>query len=68
LDSYPVEENGFSGRIGESVYYGEIAQYDFLVNGLDLIVFELNPRFLNRVGQDGLYGYVDPDDVVVLKR
>jgi iron(III) transport system ATP-binding protein len=67
LDTYPVEENGFPGRIGESVYYGEIAQYEFF-SGEDfhLKVFELNPRYLNRVGQEGLYAYVDPDDVVVL--
>lgn len=69
IDNYPVEENGFAGRIGESVYYGEIAQYEFFTDPTThLKVFELNPRFLNRVGQDGLYAYVDPDDVVVLKQ
>lgn len=69
LDTYPVEENGFAGRIGESVYYGELAQYEFF-SGEDfhLKVFELNPRYLNRVGQDGLYAYIDPDDVVVLAK
>lgn len=69
LDSYPVEDNGFTGRIGQSVYYGEIAQYEFVANAdAHLKVFELNPRYLNRVGQEGLYGYVDSDDVVVLKQ
>lgn len=69
LDSYPVEENGFPGRIGESVYFGELAQYEFFTGeDFHLKVFELNPRYLNRVGQDGLHAYVDPDDVVVLKR
>lgn len=69
LDTYPVEENGFTGRIGQSVYYGEIAQYEFFTDeATHLKVFELNPRYLNRVGQDGLYGYVDPDDVVVLRK
>lgn len=69
LDTYPVEENGFAGRIGESVYYGEIAQYEFSTDATTrLKVFELNPRYLNRVGQDGLYAYVDPDDVVVLAK
>jgi iron(III) transport system ATP-binding protein len=69
LDTYPVEENGFAGRIGESVYYGELAQYEFF-SGEDfhLKVFELNPRYLNRVGQDGLFAYIDPDDVVVLSK
>ncbi len=69
LGTYPVEENGFPGRIGSSVYYGELAQYEFF-SGPDfhLKVFELNPRYLNRSGQDGLYAHVDPDDVVVLAR
>ena len=69
LDTYPVEENGFPGRIGESVYYGELAQYEFFSGeAFHLKVFELNPRYLNRVGQDGLYAYIDPDDVVVLSK
>jgi iron(III) transport system ATP-binding protein len=69
LDTYPVEENGFPGKIGESVYYGELAQYEFF-SGEDfhLKVFELNPRYLNRVGQEGLYAYADPDDVIVLSK
>ena len=69
LDTYPVEENGFPGKIGESVYYGELAQYEFF-SGEDchLKVFELNPRYLNRVGQDGLHAYIDPDDVVILSK
>jgi iron(III) transport system ATP-binding protein len=69
LDTYPVEENGFPGRIGESVYYGEVAQYEFFSgDSFHLKVFELNPRYLNRSGQDGLYAFVDPDDVVILER
>lgn len=69
LDNYPVEENGFAGRIGESVYYGEVAQYAFACgDGHELKVFELNPRHLNRSGQEGLYASVEPDDVVILDR
>jgi iron(III) transport system ATP-binding protein len=69
LDTYPVEENGFPGKIGESVYYGELAQYEFFSGEtFHLKVFELNPRYLNRVGQEGLYAYVDPDDVVILSK
>jgi iron(III) transport system ATP-binding protein len=68
LDTFAAEENGFPVRIGESVYYGETAQYDVHLQGeARLKVFELNPRFLNRSGQEGIYGMVDPDDVVVLK-
>jgi len=69
IDSYPVEENGFAGWIGESVYYGELARYEFFHSEeFHLKVFELNPRYLNRSGQEGLFAYVDPDDVVVLAR
>ncbi|MFO7725476.1 MAG: ABC transporter ATP-binding protein [Oceanipulchritudo sp.] len=69
LETFPVEENGFPGHIGESMYYGELARYDFLSGGAaHLKVFELNPRYLNRSGQEGLYAYVDPDDVVVLSK
>lgn len=69
LDSCPVEENGFPGKIGESIYYGELAQYEFFTGeNFHLKVFELNPRYLNRTGQDGLHAYVDPDDVVVLEK
>jgi iron(III) transport system ATP-binding protein len=69
IDIHPVEENGFAGWIGESVYYGELARYEFFSSEeFHLKVFELNPRYLNRAGQDGLYAYVDPDDVVVLAR
>ena len=63
----PAGENGFPGRIGESVYYGELAQYEFFSReDFHLKVFELNPRYLNRSGQDGLYAQVDPDDVIIL--
>jgi iron(III) transport system ATP-binding protein len=67
IDTYPAEENAFSGRIGESIYYGEVAQYEFFTSEeVHVKVFELNPRYLNRSGQDGLHAYVDPDDVVIL--
>jgi iron(III) transport system ATP-binding protein len=69
LDTHPVEENGFPGRIGESVYYGELAQYEFFSGSeFHVKVFELNPRYLNRVGQEGLFAYMDPEDVVVLSK
>jgi len=69
IGSSPVEENGIPGRIGESIYYGEVAQYEFFSGENSSIkIFELNPRHLDRVGQDGLWARVDPDDVVVLSK
>lgn len=67
LDRFPSEENGFSGHIGESIYYGEIAQYKFApTEGPQLRVFELNPRHLNRGSDTVFHAYVEPDDVIVL--
>lgn len=65
---YPSEENGFSGTINESVYLGEIAQYHFRSDngGLNLKVFELNPRHINAHAREGIQAYADPEDVVVL--
>ncbi|MCC5833996.1 MAG: ABC transporter ATP-binding protein [Opitutales bacterium] len=67
LDRFPADENSFSGRIGESVYYGEIAQYLFASDkGPSLRVFELNPRHLNRGSDTVFHANVEPDDVIVL--
>jgi iron(III) transport system ATP-binding protein len=54
--------NSFPGRIVETVYLGEMARHRFLLDaGLEVIVFELNPR-----PRDGspLFATVDPADVV----
>lgn len=58
--------NAVAGRIGESVYLGEVAQYDFIAAGGTLKIYELNPRFVGAASDGGLYASVDPDDVVVL--
>ena len=64
----PRAHNAVRGRIGESVYLGEVAQYDFVAaaGGATLKIYELNPRFVG-AGSDGeLYASVEPDDVVIL--
>jgi iron(III) transport system ATP-binding protein len=68
LSPYPSEENGFSGKIHESVYLGEIAQYHFISDsgGLNLKVFELNPRHVGSNTREGIQAYAEPEDVVVL--
>jgi len=60
--------NAVPGRIGESVYLGEFAQYAFRVGDGDqrLKVYELNPRHLSAGSDDTLHAVVDPEDVVVL--
>jgi iron(III) transport system ATP-binding protein len=72
LERQPVEENGFAGTIGESVYYGESAQHTLLAGDekapVRLKVTEFNPRFLGGRGGSEVYAWADPDDVVVLSR
>ncbi len=59
--------NVVKGRIGESVYLGEVAQYDFVTNGgARLKIFERNPRFADGSARGELYATVEPEDVVVL--
>ncbi len=59
--------NVVKGRIGESTYLGEVAQYEFITgNGTHLKIFERNPRFVDGASRGELYATVEPDDVVVL--
>lgn len=61
------DQNAVKGRIGEAVYLGEIAQYDFVTSGGTMLkIFELNPRFLGQSARGELFASVDPEDVVVL--
>ena len=59
-------QNSVPGRIGESVYLGEVAQYAFVSGGTTLKIFELNPRFVGHAARGDLFASVDPEDVVVL--
>ena len=58
--------NAVRGRIGESVYLGEVAQHDFVTGGGRLKILELNPRFLGPSAGGDIFAGVDPEDVVVL--
>ena len=59
--------NVVKGRIGLSIYLGEVAQYEFVTsNGTQLKIFERNPRFVDGASRGELYATVAPDDVVVL--
>jgi len=59
--------NVVKGRIGECIYLGEVAQYDFVTTrGAKLKIFERNPRFVDSVDRGELYATVAPEDVVVL--
>jgi len=66
LGERPLAQNSVRGRIGESVYLGEVAQYDFVSGGNRLKIYELNPRHLGQASRGELHASVDPQDVVVL--
>jgi len=58
--------NAVRGRIGDCVYLGETAQYDFRTNGMALKIFELNPQYVEQADRGDLFASAAPDDVVVL--
>jgi ABC-type Fe3+/spermidine/putrescine transport system ATPase subunit len=64
-DSRPT--NSTQGLIGESIYLGEVAQYQFLAGSVRLKIFEMNPRLSDRPGADRLFANVSPEDVVILR-
>jgi iron(III) transport system ATP-binding protein len=69
LETMAADENCFAGKIGDAVYYGEIAQYAFVPKSAPdhpLKIFELNPRFIGVDRTEGLYAFIEPEDVVVL--
>ncbi len=66
LKEYKAEENSTDGIIGQTTYFGEVAHYDFIKNGVTLRISELNPRHLEHRFQKGLYANVLPEDVVAL--
>jgi iron(III) transport system ATP-binding protein len=67
LHKNPESRNFVKGRIGESIYLGEVAQYEFITPaGAKLKIFERNPRFVDNRERGELYATVEPEDVVVL--
>ena len=62
-----AEINSLQGKIGESIYLGEVAQYRFAAALQHLKIIELNPHpSARRPGQE-FHAHVSPDDVVVIK-
>jgi iron(III) transport system ATP-binding protein len=58
--------NGVRGLIGECIYLGETAQYEFIAGAQALKIIELNPRFVDQTGRGELFASAAPEDVVVL--
>ncbi|HEY5705083.1 MAG TPA: ABC transporter ATP-binding protein [Terrimicrobiaceae bacterium] len=59
--------NTAQGRIGEAIYLGEVAQYQFHAGPVALKIFEMNPHLSNRPPGRELFACTTPQDVVVLR-
>ncbi len=68
LSETSTETNCMRGRIGESVYLGEVAQYRFSTGDTPLKIFELNPRLSARTSDRDFFALAQAEDVVVLRR
>jgi iron(III) transport system ATP-binding protein len=67
LRNIPTGENCISGCIGNTVYFGEVAHYDFEKNGVKIRVSELNPTNFERLQQSTeIYAHAASSDVVIL--
>ena len=60
--------NVLRGRIGRSVYLGEVAEYDFqpASGGRSLRILEMNPRFVEKAQDEEITARAAPEDVVIL--
>jgi iron(III) transport system ATP-binding protein len=66
LGPAPGGRNAVRGRIGNSIYLGEMAQHEFVSGGTTLAVTELNPGPVGEPARGELWASVVPEDVVVL--
>ncbi len=60
--------NGVRGRIGDSVYLGEVAQHALLGREVNLKIFELNPLTQGLSRDEEFLAWADEQDVVVLRK
>tara|TARA_R110002096_G_scaffold327737_1_gene521862 strand:- start:827 stop:1906 length:1080 start_codon:yes stop_codon:yes gene_type:complete len=68
LDIALPAQNAISGKLTESIYLGEVAQYSLQVEGRDkpIHLSELNPRRIIRDTEQTLYVTAKPEDVTLL--
>ncbi|MDR1401726.1 MAG: ABC transporter ATP-binding protein [Puniceicoccales bacterium] len=67
LRDFPAQENSIDGVIGNVVYFGEVAHYEFEKNDVTLRISEINPSHFANVRHRGMCAHVSRDDVVILK-
>ena len=63
----PAEKNFCRGRLTNSQYLGEVAQYVFRAEEMEIRAFEMNPRPSARPADSDYDLSVSPEDVVILK-
>ena len=63
-------ENAIAGKLAESIYLGEIAQYTLNAHGTaeTIRISELNPRRIVRDTEQKLYATAEAEDIVILKK
>jgi len=66
LGAAATAPNALTGRLGERVYLGEMAQYQFATGKHTLKIFELNPRYVELSPDRELHASVEPEDAVAL--
>ncbi|MDR1255821.1 MAG: ABC transporter ATP-binding protein [Puniceicoccales bacterium] len=67
LSSVPTSENCVGGNVGNAVYFGEVAHYDFKKNGVNMRISELNPANFERLRHAReVYVHAASSDVVIL--
>jgi len=66
LNREAPQRNAVKGTIGEAIYLGDVAQYDFIAGGHALKILELNPRVLESTAHGEMFASAQPEDVVVL--
>ena len=68
LDLMAPEENAFSITVEKISFRGALAYAKCIANGTPLAAIELNPTSLDASSGRELFGWVDADDVVVMKQ
>jgi iron(III) transport system ATP-binding protein len=67
LRTEAIDRNCLEGNIVSVTYFGEVAHYDFVRNGVRLQVSELNPRHLGHDPEENIFANVRPEDVLILR-
>lgn len=70
LTDKKADDNCIAGKLDESIYLGEVAQYSLKTAADDpkvIRIAELNPRRVVRDAEQTFYAKVSPEDVVILR-